>query len=141
MHTKPDSHTNTPSQSVPVSLKLKVAILSCPLSVSVLFFLSLSLSSLSFFLISCEMSPFSSMCGLIITDNHSLFPRSLSFFFFQRVLSILGQRVSMHYSDPKPRANEDWLCNKVLYVVWLFMHASTCMEIGIFYVHLVIIYL
>lgn len=19
----------------------------------------------------------------------------------------------MHYSDPKPRANEDWLCNKV----------------------------
>ncbi|XP_018935902.1 RNA-binding protein 10-like isoform X2 [Cyprinus carpio] len=30
----------------------------------------------------------------------------------QRVLTILGQRVSMHYSDPKPRANEDWLCNK-----------------------------
>ncbi|XP_076133337.1 RNA-binding protein 10 isoform X2 [Alosa pseudoharengus] len=30
----------------------------------------------------------------------------------QRVLIILGQRVSMHYSDPKPRANEDWLCNK-----------------------------
>ncbi|XP_030589087.1 RNA-binding protein 10 isoform X2 [Archocentrus centrarchus] len=30
----------------------------------------------------------------------------------QGVLSILGQRVSMHYSDPKPRANEDWLCNK-----------------------------
>ncbi|KAF7668720.1 hypothetical protein LDENG_00289820 [Lucifuga dentata] len=30
----------------------------------------------------------------------------------QAVLSILGQRVSMHYSDPKPRANEDWLCNK-----------------------------
>ncbi|KAL2104290.1 hypothetical protein ACEWY4_001158 [Coilia grayii] len=30
----------------------------------------------------------------------------------QRVLLILGQRVSMHYSDPKPRANEDWLCNK-----------------------------
>ncbi|KAK7884238.1 hypothetical protein WMY93_027361 [Mugilogobius chulae] len=28
------------------------------------------------------------------------------------VLLILGQRVSMHYSDPKPRANEDWLCNK-----------------------------
>lgn len=25
---------------------------------------------------------------------------------------ILGHRVSMHYSDPKPRANEDWLCNK-----------------------------
>ncbi|KAM9752480.1 RNA-binding protein 10 isoform 2-T6 [Menidia menidia] len=30
----------------------------------------------------------------------------------QGVLSILGQRVSMHYSEPKPRANEDWLCNK-----------------------------
>ncbi|XP_041801094.1 RNA-binding protein 10 [Chelmon rostratus] len=30
----------------------------------------------------------------------------------QGVLLILGQRVSMHYSDPKPRANEDWLCNK-----------------------------
>lgn len=22
----------------------------------------------------------------------------------------------MHYSDPKPRANEDWLCNKVVCV-------------------------
>ncbi|KAF3860511.1 hypothetical protein F7725_000766 [Dissostichus mawsoni] len=32
----------------------------------------------------------------------------------QSVLLILGQRVSMHYSDPKPRANEDWLCNKVV---------------------------
>ncbi|KAJ0036734.1 hypothetical protein NQD34_005411, partial [Periophthalmus magnuspinnatus] len=32
----------------------------------------------------------------------------------QGVLSIMGQRVSMHYSDPKPRDNEDWLCNKVL---------------------------
>lgn len=21
----------------------------------------------------------------------------------------------MHYSDPKPRANEDWLCNKVFF--------------------------
>ncbi|CAL1606272.1 unnamed protein product [Knipowitschia caucasica] len=30
----------------------------------------------------------------------------------QGVLSLLGQRVSMHYSDPKPRAREDWLCNK-----------------------------
>ncbi|KAG7519628.1 hypothetical protein JOB18_012295 [Solea senegalensis] len=30
----------------------------------------------------------------------------------QGVLLILGQRVLMHYSDPKPRANEDWLCNK-----------------------------
>ncbi|TKS77664.1 RNA-binding protein 10 G patch domain-containing protein 9 [Collichthys lucidus] len=32
----------------------------------------------------------------------------------QGVLLILGQRVSMHFSDPKPRANEDWLCNKVV---------------------------
>ncbi|XP_061592026.1 RNA-binding protein 10 isoform X1 [Cololabis saira] len=30
----------------------------------------------------------------------------------QGVVLILGQRVSMHYSNPKPRANEDWLCNK-----------------------------
>nr|XP_057939844.1 RNA-binding protein 10-like isoform X1 [Doryrhamphus excisus] len=30
----------------------------------------------------------------------------------QGVLLILGHRVSMHYSNPKPRANEDWLCNK-----------------------------
>lgn len=56
------------------------------------------------------------MSGLIMTDNHSLPPPLLSFSFFQGVLSILGQRVSMHYSDPKPRANEDWLCNKVVCV-------------------------
>lgn len=31
-----------------------------------------SLCSLSFSLISCEMRPFYGMCGLIITDNHSL---------------------------------------------------------------------
>uniref|UniRef100_A0A8C7WPH0 RNA binding motif protein 10 n=1 Tax=Oryzias sinensis TaxID=183150 RepID=A0A8C7WPH0_9TELE len=30
----------------------------------------------------------------------------------QGTLSILGHKVSMHYSNPKPRANEDWLCNK-----------------------------
>ncbi|XP_059534969.1 RNA-binding protein 10 isoform X10 [Myotis daubentonii] len=30
----------------------------------------------------------------------------------QHSLSILGQKVSMHYSDPKPKINEDWLCNK-----------------------------
>ncbi|XP_024148654.1 RNA-binding protein 10 isoform X2 [Oryzias melastigma] len=30
----------------------------------------------------------------------------------QGALSILGHNVSMHYSNPKPRANEDWLCNK-----------------------------
>lgn len=26
---------------------------------------------------------------------------------------MLGQRVSLHYSDPKPKINEDWLCAKV----------------------------
>ncbi|XP_043535268.1 RNA-binding protein 10-like [Chiloscyllium plagiosum] len=31
----------------------------------------------------------------------------------QHSLVILGQQVSMYYSDPKPKANEDWLCNKV----------------------------
>lgn len=85
------------------------------------FFSASTQLSLSFFLcpllihyslISCEMRPFSGISGLIIVDNHSLFP-SPSLFFFQGVLMILGQRVSMHYSDPKPRANEDWLCNKV----------------------------
>lgn len=34
-------------------------------------------------------------------------------FFPQHSLNILGQKVSMHYSDPKPKINEDWLCNKV----------------------------
>ncbi|XP_071069387.1 RNA-binding protein 10 isoform X16 [Dasypus novemcinctus] len=32
----------------------------------------------------------------------------------QHSLNILGQKVSMHYSDPKPKINEDWLCNKML---------------------------
>ncbi|XP_078520793.1 RNA-binding protein 10 [Lissotriton helveticus] len=30
----------------------------------------------------------------------------------QRCLTVLGQRVSMHFSDPKPKVNEDWLCAK-----------------------------
>ena len=30
---------------------------------------------------------------------------------------LLGQRVSLHYSDPKPKINEDWLCAKVPYGV------------------------
>uniref|UniRef100_A0A8D2JGM9 RNA binding motif protein 10 n=1 Tax=Varanus komodoensis TaxID=61221 RepID=A0A8D2JGM9_VARKO len=29
---------------------------------------------------------------------------------FTHCLTILGQKVSMHYSDPKPKINEDWLC-------------------------------
>ncbi|XP_053156673.1 RNA-binding protein 10 isoform X2 [Hemicordylus capensis] len=32
----------------------------------------------------------------------------------QHSLTILGQKVSMHYSDPKPKINEDWLCSKKL---------------------------
>ncbi|KAI2649985.1 RNA-binding protein 5 [Labeo rohita] len=43
----------------------------------------------------------------------------------QRVLTILGQRVSMHYSDPKPRANEDWLCNKN------FKRREKCFKCGV----------
>ncbi|KAG8129750.1 hypothetical protein E2320_016525 [Naja naja] len=35
------------------------------------------------------------------------------FLSLQHSLSILGQKVSMHYSDPKPKINEDWLCSKV----------------------------
>lgn len=47
-------------------------------------------------------------------------PLSSSVSHFQSVLTILGQRVSMHYSDPKPRANEDWLCNKVNFLILYF---------------------
>lgn len=93
--------------------KLKVAILWRPFFQPL--FISLSLPIITQYLISCEMKPFSGTCGLIVGDNHSLFLLPL-FLFFQGVLMIMGQRVSMHYSDPKPRANEDWLCNKV---VWL----------------------
>ena len=34
----------------------------------------------------------------------------------------------MHYSDPKPRANEDWLCNKVVFVsvLTIFMTTHFC---------------
>ncbi|XP_051515735.1 RNA-binding protein 10 isoform X2 [Myxocyprinus asiaticus] len=47
----------------------------------------------------------------------------------QRVLTILGQRVSMHFSDPKPRANEDWLCNKC--GVQNFKRREQCFKCGI----------
>uniref|UniRef100_A0A8C1CTP9 RNA binding motif protein 10 n=1 Tax=Cyprinus carpio carpio TaxID=630221 RepID=A0A8C1CTP9_CYPCA len=47
----------------------------------------------------------------------------------ERVLSILGQRVSMHYSDPKPRANEDWLCNKC--GVQNFKRREKCFKCGV----------
>ncbi|XP_076875023.1 RNA-binding protein 10 [Brachyhypopomus gauderio] len=47
----------------------------------------------------------------------------------QRVLSILGQRVAMHYSDPKPRANEDWLCTKC--GVQNFKRRERCFKCGV----------
>ncbi|KAG7477530.1 hypothetical protein MATL_G00070630 [Megalops atlanticus] len=47
----------------------------------------------------------------------------------QRVLTVLGQRVSMHYSDPKPRANEDWLCNKC--GVQNFKRREKCFKCGV----------
>ncbi|XP_056126698.1 RNA-binding protein 10 isoform X4 [Rhinichthys klamathensis goyatoka] len=47
----------------------------------------------------------------------------------QSVLTILGQRVSMHYSDPKPRANEDWLCNKC--GVQNFKRREKCFKCGV----------
>ncbi|XP_009294841.1 RNA-binding protein 10 isoform X3 [Danio rerio] len=47
----------------------------------------------------------------------------------QKVLTILGQRVSMHYSDPKPRANEDWLCNKC--GVQNFKRREKCFKCGV----------
>uniref|UniRef100_A0A3Q2QZY8 RNA binding motif protein 10 n=2 Tax=Fundulus heteroclitus TaxID=8078 RepID=A0A3Q2QZY8_FUNHE len=47
----------------------------------------------------------------------------------QGTLLILGQRVSMHYSDPKPRANEDWLCNKC--GVQNFKRREKCFKCGV----------
>uniref|UniRef100_A0A4W4DSN1 RNA binding motif protein 10 n=1 Tax=Electrophorus electricus TaxID=8005 RepID=A0A4W4DSN1_ELEEL len=47
----------------------------------------------------------------------------------QRVLTVLGQRVAMHYSDPKPRANEDWLCNKC--GVQNFKRRERCFKCGV----------
>uniref|UniRef100_A0AAZ3SNW5 RNA binding motif protein 10 n=1 Tax=Oncorhynchus tshawytscha TaxID=74940 RepID=A0AAZ3SNW5_ONCTS len=78
--------------------------------------LPLSWSSLSIFLFVSPSLPLS-LC------------LSLSLSLFQRVLSILGQRVSMHYSDPKPRANEDWLCNKC--GVQNFKRREKCFKCGV----------
>ncbi|XP_060749504.1 RNA-binding protein 10 isoform X1 [Tachysurus vachellii] len=47
----------------------------------------------------------------------------------QRLLTVLGHRVSMHYSDPKPRANEDWLCNKC--GVQNFKRREKCFKCGV----------
>uniref|UniRef100_H3DC22 RNA binding motif protein 10 n=1 Tax=Tetraodon nigroviridis TaxID=99883 RepID=H3DC22_TETNG len=49
----------------------------------------------------------------------------------QGVLMILGQRVSMHYSDPKPRANEDWLCNKQQCGVQNFKRREKCFKCSV----------
>ncbi|MGH0133429.1 UNVERIFIED_CONTAM: hypothetical protein FKN15_032319 [Acipenser sinensis] len=47
----------------------------------------------------------------------------------RRTLTILGQRVSMYYSDPKPKANEDWLCFKC--VVQNFKRREKCFKCGV----------
>ncbi|XP_056665654.1 RNA-binding protein 10 isoform X4 [Monodelphis domestica] len=47
----------------------------------------------------------------------------------QHSLSILGQKVSMHYSDPKPKINEDWLCNKC--GVQNFKRREKCFKCGV----------
>uniref|UniRef100_A0A8D2JHE8 RNA binding motif protein 10 n=1 Tax=Varanus komodoensis TaxID=61221 RepID=A0A8D2JHE8_VARKO len=44
-------------------------------------------------------------------------------------LTILGQKVSMHYSDPKPKINEDWLCSKC--GVQNFKRREKCFKCGI----------
>ncbi|XP_061470393.1 RNA-binding protein 10 isoform X2 [Rhineura floridana] len=47
----------------------------------------------------------------------------------QHSLTILGQKVSMHYSDPKPKINEDWLCSKC--GVQNFKRREKCFKCGI----------
>uniref|UniRef100_V9KDH5 RNA-binding protein 10-like protein n=1 Tax=Callorhinchus milii TaxID=7868 RepID=V9KDH5_CALMI len=47
----------------------------------------------------------------------------------QHSLVILGQQVSMYYSDPKPKANEDWLCNKC--GVQNFKRREKCFKCGV----------
>ncbi|XP_072484007.1 RNA-binding protein 10-like isoform X1 [Notamacropus eugenii] len=47
----------------------------------------------------------------------------------QRSLSILGQKVSMHYSDPKPKIHEDWLCKKC--GVQNFKRREKCFRCGV----------
>uniref|UniRef100_A0A2I3H521 RNA binding motif protein 10 n=1 Tax=Nomascus leucogenys TaxID=61853 RepID=A0A2I3H521_NOMLE len=47
----------------------------------------------------------------------------------QHSLNILGQKVSMHYSDPKPKINEDWLCNKC--GVQNFKRREKCFKCGV----------
>ncbi|XP_034996535.1 RNA-binding protein 10 isoform X3 [Zootoca vivipara] len=47
----------------------------------------------------------------------------------QHSLAILGQKVSMHYSDPKPKINEDWLCSKC--GVQNFKRREKCFKCGV----------
>ncbi|XP_025048357.1 RNA-binding protein 10 isoform X4 [Alligator sinensis] len=47
----------------------------------------------------------------------------------QRTLTILGHKVSMHYSDPKPKINEDWLCSKC--GVQNFKRREKCFKCGV----------
>ncbi|XP_036596607.1 RNA-binding protein 10-like [Trichosurus vulpecula] len=47
----------------------------------------------------------------------------------QHSLNILGQKVSMHYSEPKPKINEDWLCNKC--GVQNFKRREKCFKCGV----------
>ncbi|KAH0628936.1 hypothetical protein JD844_010594 [Phrynosoma platyrhinos] len=51
------------------------------------------------------------------------------FLSLQHSLTILGQKVSMHYSDPKPKINEDWLCSKC--GVQNFKRREKCFKCGI----------
>ncbi|XP_071205506.1 RNA-binding protein 10-like isoform X5 [Salvelinus alpinus] len=57
------------------------------------------------------------------------FPRGEGLGKRKMVLSVLDQRVSMHYSEPKPRANEDWLCNKC--GVQNFKRREKCFKCGV----------
>ncbi|XP_057284340.1 RNA-binding protein 10-like, partial [Pezoporus wallicus] len=47
----------------------------------------------------------------------------------QQGLSLLGHRVSLHYSDPKPKINEDWLCAKC--GVQNFKRREKCFKCGV----------
>ncbi|XP_058678293.1 LOW QUALITY PROTEIN: RNA-binding protein 10-like [Ammospiza caudacuta] len=47
----------------------------------------------------------------------------------QAGLTLLGHRVSLHYSDPKPKINEDWLCAKC--GVQNFKRREKCFKCGV----------
>ncbi|XP_071657296.1 RNA-binding protein 10 [Patagioenas fasciata] len=47
----------------------------------------------------------------------------------QQGLCLLGQRVSLHYSDPKPKVNEDWPCSKC--GVQNFKRREKCFKCGV----------